>query len=212
MYSYQTESYRAIQALDWSHLREVWIGMGEERQLRHLQHYIRHKFGNKIPLGILVAELSKRNMQVEAREFDKRVRARVEERTIDALADKLTQSRLEGMERTARRADAVGELFDEMIQLGVKQIGRGKFDPQVFNILATQAHKWEKFRQEMEAPVIFNEDDEENENHIKQLPPERMAQAILMTMAGKKFSISQLHEAKSLDELKDVSPKAIDHE
>lgn len=186
-----------IDQIDWAALEETWKGFGPDRTMRQLQAYISKVLGFKLDLQTIVNEATKRNWQVRALEFDKRLTAEVDKVTAESLIQSLVTSRLKGIQNVSRRADKIGEALDKYIDGAMSRIGRGKFDPAELNALVNAYAKLEGMKQDMEVPTL--PDAEEDDAATINMTPEKMAEALLHIAQGRNLSIAQLHDPKLID-------------
>ena len=189
--------------IDWDDLKQVFLGMGPERRLRDLQFHIRDKYNLVFDLANLRNEVTKRNWQIQAMEYDKRVEVQVDAQTTEVLVQKLTQSRLMGIAKVSGIADNVGNYLEAYVQKHMAKLEEDDlFDPKTFSTLVNAYIKLEDAKQKMEAPVLPENLDEEES--LVTAKPEDIAKALILVSKGRGVTIEEMHQ--KAEKIIDVTP------
>lgn len=115
-----------LQETDWIKLKQTWLALGPNRDLRNLQRHISHLHRVKIPLDILQTEVNKRGWTVEAIEHDSKISQKIDAITIDNLAKELAAERINGWRKLRDQANEFSSLMTIMLPKVKKQIETAK--------------------------------------------------------------------------------------
>lgn len=149
-----------IQETDWLKLRQTWLALGPNRDLRTLQRHIQHYHRQKIPLDVLQTEVNKRGWTVDAIEHDSKLSQKIDAITMDNLAKELAAERINGWRRLRDQANEFSGLMTLMLPKVKKHIEQAKVIPidEARKFMETLLRVRE-FMDEQEVPVAPPEDD-----------------------------------------------------
>lgn len=149
-----------MQETDWQNIKQTWLSMGANRDLRALQRHIEHKYRVKMPLSELRIEGNKRNWTAEAIEFDSKLNRKIDALTIDSLSKELAAERVNGY-RTLRKQVAE---FSDLMTLMLPKVRRHIESKAVISIDDVRKYmetllKVRQFMDNQEVPISMGDDD-----------------------------------------------------
>lgn len=149
-----------MQETDWIQLKQTWLAMGPNRDLRNLQRHITHKYRVKMPLDELRTEANRRGWTVEAIQHDSKLNQKIDAITVDSLAKELAAERINGWRTLRKQANE----FSDLLTLMLPKVKRHIESAKVISIddarkFMETAIRLREFMDNQEVPLLPSEDD-----------------------------------------------------
>lgn len=149
-----------LQETDWIKLKQTWLALGPNRDLRTLQRHIQHLFRMKMPLDLLQTEVNKRGWTIDAIEHDSKINQKIDAITIDNLAKELAAERINGWRKLRDQANEFSSLMTLMLPKAKKYIeGKAVIPLDEARKFMETLIKVREFMDAQEVPMMPGEDD-----------------------------------------------------
>lgn len=150
----------SIQESEWLQLKQVWMALGPNRDLRTLQRHIERKHRVKVPLDELRMEVNKRGWTFEVIEYDSKVNQRVDALTIDNLAKEIAAERINGWRTLRDQAREFSDLLTLLLPKVRKHLeSKSTVSLDELRRFMETALKVREFMDNQEVPLLAVEDD-----------------------------------------------------
>lgn len=174
---------------DWLKVKEIWCGLGPNRNPRALQGWIERNYNLRMSMQELQAELSSRDFLMAALEHDKKIARRVDAMTVDTISERMATARLQSFSDMQKRFSNFGEIVDKALANIIKKAEFGKVSIDEVRRLMETYLKILQFQETYEIPMIPETDDE---TITLTRDPQGLARALLAAAKIRETNLSDL--------------------
>ena len=179
---------------DWLKVREIWCGLGPDRNPRALQSWIERNHNVRISLQELNAELNARDFLIAALEHDKKIARRVDAMTVDTIAERMATARLQSFADMQRRFSNFGEIVDKALAGIIKKAEYGKLSIDEVRRLMETYLKILQFQEAYEIPMVPEASDDTIE---LTRDPQGLARALLAVSKIRDMDLDDIRNGKA---------------
>jgi hypothetical protein len=179
---------------DWLKAKQIWLGMGPDRNLRALQRWIEVNHNQRMPLELLQAEISSRNFLFDALEHDKKIARRVDAMTVDSLSQQMAQARLQSFADMTRRFKDFGDIVDRAMASVIKRAEFGKVSIADARHLMETYLKVLEYQENYQIPMLPDMSDDPGASLPRD--PAALAGALLAVNRIKDMDLDEIRDAQ----------------